>query len=535
MVLTQLRKVLFVLLLITTVPVFGEVSSWDVSTFPEKIQEQVTEALRTFKEKRYADALRQYQIIAKNEPRLLIGHIGQGDSLAKLEDFTNAINAYKHALQLVSDIPHANRVVIEPTVQAKIATAYHRNKQLDAANEWFQKAINRTQENIPVAWYIELGQIATKRNNLEKARRYYIDAVKSYPDTITAYNNLGHVLLKLNRADEADAVFRHALTLDKTLASAAYGRGKVAERRVQYTTARQFYEQAIQLKSYEPIFYKSLADVLQHLGEKENKEKVLTQYRKTLAQTYHQQAQQFIQKQQGPQALQLLQKAMQTDANYVPAIEDYAFVQMQMGELASAKKTYKRVLQLAPKSRQALLRLGIIAAKLGNNAEAESNYMKLIRNEPDFMDTYSQLANLRQMLGDLNGAEKAYTMGIHRQPAWAPGYWWRGLVYQKRGESRKAETDFRHAIKLAPNVPYPKDALASLLATENRLLDEALTLAKSAVASDNRPVHIATLALVYFRQKYFDDARREIKKAISQAPKHAYIQKVHSEILKTSK
>ena len=68
--------------------------------------------------------------------------------------------------------------------------------------------------------------------------------------------------------DEADAVFHHALTLDSTLTSAAYGRGKVAEKRIQYNIARQFYEQAIQLKPNEPLFYKSLADVLQHLGEK---------------------------------------------------------------------------------------------------------------------------------------------------------------------------------------------------------------------------------------------------------------------------
>ena len=140
-----------------------------------------------------------YQLLAKDEPKLLIAHIGQGDSFAKLEDYTNAINAYKHAIHLVSEMSHANRVVIEPTLQAKIAAAYHRNKQLDAADQWFQKAVSRKQENIPVAWYIELAQIETKRNNLEKARRYYIDAVKLYPDTTIAYNNLGYVLLKLNR------------------------------------------------------------------------------------------------------------------------------------------------------------------------------------------------------------------------------------------------------------------------------------------------------------------------------------------------
>ena len=62
----------------------------------------------------------------------------------------------------------------------------------------------------PVAWYVALGQIETERGNLEQARRYYIVAVQLHPETTAAYNNLGHVLLKLNRIDEADAVFRES-------------------------------------------------------------------------------------------------------------------------------------------------------------------------------------------------------------------------------------------------------------------------------------------------------------------------------------
>ena len=96
-----------------------------------------------------------------------------------------------------------------------------------------------------------------------------------------------------------------------------------------------------------------------------------------------------------------------------------------------------------------------------------------------------------------------------------------------------AETDFRRAIQLAPNVSFPKEALASLLATENRKLTEALTLAKAAVASDGQPTHRATLALVYYRLNRISDAQREIETAFTQAPNHRYVLRVRSEILKT--
>ena len=95
-----------------------------------------------------------------------------------------------------------------------------------------------------------------------------------------------------------------------------------------------------------------------------------------------------------------------------------------------------------------------------------------------------------------------------------------------------AETDFRRAIQLAPDVPFPKEALASLLAWEDRALNEALTLAETAVKNDERPTHRATLALVYYRLNRIPDAGREIEAAFTQTPDHPYILKVRSEILK---
>ena len=63
-------------------------------------------------------------------------------------------------------------------VQAKLAAAYHRNKDLDEADTWFQKAVKGAGEDAPAAWYVALGQIETERGNLEQARRDYIVAVQ---------------------------------------------------------------------------------------------------------------------------------------------------------------------------------------------------------------------------------------------------------------------------------------------------------------------------------------------------------------------
>ena len=506
----------------------------DIADSPKAFQKQLKDAQYAFQAEKWHEALRLYQTLAKKAPDFPIVYIGEGDAAAKLKDYPTAIIAFQRAWQLLSTQPQGNitRSRLQLTVQAKLAAAYHRNKQLDEADMWFQKAVKGAGEDAPVAWYVALGQIETERGNLEQARRYYIVAVQLHPETTAAYNNLGHVLLKLNRIDEADAVFREALTQDETLASAAFGRGEISTSRGQFATAQQFYERAIRHAPEEPIFHKSLADVLRNIGNNRGAEAAEARYRRKLAERYRSQAHWFIEKRQPQNALIPLQKAFETDETFIPALKDYAYVQMQLGKLADAKQSYQRVLTIEPNSRQALLHLGMIAAKLGNQSAAVSHYLALIQHEPDFMDTYVQLANLHERAGDLQAAEHALTMGIQHEPTWAPGYLWRGKIYQKQNESRMAENDFRRAIQLAPDVPFPKEALASLLATENRALAEALTLAEIAVKSEDQPTHRATLAFVYYRLNRIPDARREIETAFAQAPKHPYILRIRSEILK---
>ena len=138
-----------------------------------------------------------YQTLSKQAPDFPIVYIGEGDAAAKLKDYPTAITAFQRALRLLSTQSQGDITIsrLQLTVQGKLAAAYHRNKQLDAADTWFQKAVKGAGEDAPVAWYVALGQIETERGNLEQARRYYIVAVQLQPETTAAYNNLGHVLL----------------------------------------------------------------------------------------------------------------------------------------------------------------------------------------------------------------------------------------------------------------------------------------------------------------------------------------------------
>ncbi len=507
------------------------------------LPEKLANAQRAFQAEKWNKALSLYEVLAKENPDLLLAHIGIGDAAMKLRDYPRAITGFQRAINLISATSAAERSIYEPALQANLAAAYHRSKQLEKADTWFQKSIKSAGENAPVQWYIALGQIETERGNFERARRYYLVAVQLHPNATAAYNNLGHVLLKLNRLDEADAVFREALVQDNTLTSAALGRGAVATERGKLRIARHFYEQASQHSPSQPGIHKALADILSKLGDNTNAEIARARYRRTLAEHYLRQAHQLLEISQDAiekgeltqarRVLEPLQKAVEADATFVPALKNYAYVQLQAGELTAAKHTYQRVLAIEPMSHQALLHLGMIEAKLGNNETAESYFLALIQHKPGFMETYVHLAQLRESVRALDGAAAAFTSGIQQNTSWAPGYWWRGRIFQKQGNFNEAEKDFRRAIELAPEVPFPKDALAFLFADTGRNLQEALILAEEAVKQDSHPVHRATLALVYYRLNRTLEARREIEAATQQAPENPHTLKIRAEILKT--
>ena len=264
--------------------VFAASVSGDIFAYPETFQERLKAAQQAFQAERWEDARRLYRALTKEAPELSVAYIGEGDAAAKLKDYPAAITAFEQALKHLSTEQQTDIAIarLQFIVQAKLATAYHRNRQLDAADTWFQKAIKGAGEDAPAAWYVALGQIETERGNLEQARRYYSVAVQLHPDTTAAYNNLGHVLLKLNRIDEADAAFRAALVQDETLASAAFGRGEVGVRRGQLAVAQRFYEAAIQHAPHEPTFHKSLAEVLRNLGNDKAAKVVEARYRRRL-------------------------------------------------------------------------------------------------------------------------------------------------------------------------------------------------------------------------------------------------------------
>lgn len=147
--------------------------------------------------KEYADRARE---LAPQDPRvaLLLGNI-----LAEGQDPAAAIEAYREGLSSSPD---------EPLLYYNMALSLLRSQRYEEALLNFARAAEKAGAgSIAVQSYAQMGQIYFLQNNLEMAADHLRKAIAFAPDNGKYRYNLGVVLLRMNRPQQATEEFQRAL------------------------------------------------------------------------------------------------------------------------------------------------------------------------------------------------------------------------------------------------------------------------------------------------------------------------------------
>jgi len=127
------------------------------------------------------------------------------------------------------------------------AATYERQSVFRNAVAYWSDAV-RDERFGPLA-HVNLGQLHEADGRLAEARGEYLRALERNPDTPKAHNNLGVVLMKLDRPDEALAHFREEARRHPWNADAWFNLGLFEELRGNDADARRYYERAIEANS----------------------------------------------------------------------------------------------------------------------------------------------------------------------------------------------------------------------------------------------------------------------------------------------
>ena len=186
-----------------------------------------------------------------------------------------------------------------------------------------------------------------------------------------------------------------------------------------------------------------------------------------------------------PAAESLLDRAMQVDPGFAPAIIAKGSVLLSLHRFADALEVGKRAVIVAPKEAACYGILCDAYGELGNYPEAIKAADAMVAVRPDLM-SYSRVSYMRELHGDDAGAIEAMKMAVQ---AGVPGFeetaWARytlGNLYRQTGDMKSAEPAYQMAIAERDGYPFALAGLAHIEAVKGnsalaiRMLDTAARL-----------------------------------------------------------
>lgn len=163
----------------------------------------------------------------------------------------------------------------EASARMQMGVTYLQQRNLPAAMRELSKASELDPENAEID--MMLGLAYQSRGDLEKAEEYLRIAIGKKPDSAEAHNNLGNLMSRLGRGDEAIREYEQAAAnvLYPTPEYAYYNMGREYFRRKELDKAEEKYGRAIALNPSFLDAYRGLAMVQGGRGKWEDAVKTL--------------------------------------------------------------------------------------------------------------------------------------------------------------------------------------------------------------------------------------------------------------------
>ena len=172
------------------------------SIVTDKVSELLVAGNELFAQKKYEEAIQEYQNILTENPELTIIHKNIGNAYYELEDYDSAIKHYELALDRESD---ATDVLIA------LGNIYLEKGELEKGMSYFNQ-IDMDKITSPLTFY-NIGTSFFNKGEIKKAIEYYNRAVGLDPDLTDAYYQLGMCYLNVNEKERAKDNFKKVIEI----------------------------------------------------------------------------------------------------------------------------------------------------------------------------------------------------------------------------------------------------------------------------------------------------------------------------------
>lgn len=355
-----------------------------------------------------------------------VGHAleGQGRYIEALDYFNQAVSVQ------VDDIgAHINvgRTYNHLKMFKEAEDAYLRAKSLlpkAKPGESYQARIAPSHLNV----FVNLANLIAKNSTrLEEADLLYRQAISMRADYTQAYINRGDVLIKMNRTKEAQEVYERALFYDSNNPDIYYNLGVVFLEQGKASQALAYLDKALEFDPEHEQALLNSAILLQELGREE--------LRKV--------------------ARERLLKLLRKDSSNERLHFNLGMLAMDDHDTASAERWFRNAVALKEDFRSALFNLALLLADEHRPLEAAPFLNQLVRFHPDHIKGLILLGDIYiNNIRDFDAAENCYRRILQIDPTNIQGLHNLCVVMVERGQLYLASQCLEKASLLAPEQDY---------------------------------------------------------------------------------
>jgi tetratricopeptide (TPR) repeat protein len=235
----------------------------------------------------------------------------------------------------------------------------------DGAALW-QHALENSENNYTA--HNNLGGILLKQGRANEALPHFAEALRIKPDLAVAQANLGMALMSLGRPDQAAPHFIEAQRIDPNYPDAHDGLGNALATQGRVREAAEQFSEALRLRPDYPAAHNDLGVALARQGKLDEA------------------ARQFA-------------EAVRVKPDFADAYHNLGNALAGQGRLPEAIEQYTEAVRLGPGSAETHNDLGVALAQMGRLDEAAPHFAEALRIRPDFVDASENLKRAAAMRG----------------------------------------------------------------------------------------------------------------------------------------
>jgi tetratricopeptide (TPR) repeat protein len=438
-----------------------------------------------FAEGRYREAAIQYANATQIDSRFAAAHYKLSQAYLKLGDSNRAYQELTRAVEFNPENYRAHTDLANMLVTV-------RNPDGSISSDAFKQAkthldlLLEKQPNNPEtheAW----ANYYAAQNNLTAAMQEVQRTIALDPSRSESYLLLALLQLRSNMLDQAEANFKKAVQADPKAMNAQLALGGFYQSHNRMPEAEQQFKHAIDINPKDSSPRAAFVRLLMQEGKRDEAESFLRQTKKDLADR--------------PEGYRML-------GDYYFAIGDLDKAVVEYGSLYSdhpkdilTKKNYIQILILKNRVDE--------AAKLNN---------EILKSTPHDVDTLVYKGEIQLRQNDAAGAVESLQSALKNDSNSAVAHYQLGLAYAQQRDLHRAESEWREAVRIKPDMTEAHRLIASLEISRGEVDAVTQTAEQIIQAQPYSPDGFLIRSLAELARQKYADAEKDAEEARNRAP-----------------